>query len=174
VDLVLGLPSVLISGATFNCETGIRPSGASSILVPTSEWIKNEAFRYPGTPQLASDFLSLSPLQFNGSLQLFKKLNSLKPKGKRRGEDDSATNKVYLGNTAQSGQFRSAFEHNRYHFVLYFPPCRDRIEPSRSDCYFMPPNPPPTSGGSVSVGPPRGPLRKSFRSFSMSGLTRKV
>jgi hypothetical protein len=95
---------------------GIRPSGASSILIPTSEWIKNEAFRYPGTPQSASDFLSLSPLQFNGVLQLSKKLNSLKPKGKRRGEDDSAANKVYLGNVGQSGKFRSAFEHNRLFF----------------------------------------------------------
>lgn len=106
----------MIPGATFlySCETGIRPSGASSILIPTSEWIKNEAFRYPGTPQSASDFLSLSPLQFNGSLQLSKKLNSLKPKGKRRGEDDSAANKVYFGNVGQSGKFRSAFEHNRY------------------------------------------------------------
>jgi hypothetical protein len=110
----------LISGATFNLQTGIRPSGASSILVPTSEWIKNEAFRYPGTPQPASDFISLSPLQFDGSLQLAKKLNSLKPKGKKPGEDDSAANKVYLGNTGQSGHFRSAFEHNRYHFVLHF------------------------------------------------------
>ncbi|KAI0006174.1 hypothetical protein BJV74DRAFT_802632 [Russula compacta] len=98
---------------------GIRPSGASSILVPTSEWImtKKEAFRYPGTPQLASDFLSLSPLQFNDSTQLAKKLSALKPKGKRRGEDDSAANKVYLGSLGQSGQFRSAFEDNRlfYH-----------------------------------------------------------
>jgi hypothetical protein len=56
----------------------------------------------------------------------------------------------------------------------FFPPCRDRVEPSRSDCSFMPPSPPPTSGGSVSVGPPRMHLRKSSRSFSMSGLTRKV
>jgi hypothetical protein len=106
----------------FSRETGIRPSGASSILYPTSEWIKNEAFRYPGTPQPASDFLSLSPLQFDGSLQLSKKLNSLKPKGKRRGEDDSAANKVYLGNVGQSesGKFRSAFEHNRYQLIPHF------------------------------------------------------
>jgi len=112
----------LIPGATFfySRETGIRPSGASSILIPTSEWIKKEAFRYPGTPQSASDFLSLSPLQFNASLQLSKKLNSLKPKGKRRGEDDSAANKVYLGNVGQSGKFRSAFEHNRYQLILHF------------------------------------------------------
>jgi hypothetical protein len=164
----------LIPGATYlySRETGIRPSGASSILIPTSEWIKKEAFRYPGTPQSASDFLSLSPLQLNGPLQLSKKLNSLKPKGKRRGEDDSAANKVYLGNAGQSGKFRSAFEHNRYQHA--FLPFHYHIEPSHSDCSFMPPNPPIISGGSVSVGPLRGPLPKSFPSFSMSGLTRTV
>jgi len=97
-----------------NPETGIRPSGASSILVPTSEWTKKEEFNYPGRPQLASDFLSLSPLQFNTVLQLHKKLSVLKPKGKRRGEDDSAANKPYLGNIGYSGQYRSSFEHNRY------------------------------------------------------------
>jgi hypothetical protein len=48
------------------------------------------------------------------------------------------------------------------------------IEPSHSDYSFMPPNPPLISGGSVSVGPLRGQRPKSFRSFSMSGLTRKV
>ena len=122
----------MIPGATvffYGRETGIRPSGASSILIPTSEWVKNEAFRYPGTPQPASDFLSLSPLQFNSSLQLSKKLNSLKPKGKRRGEDDSAANKAYFGNVGQSGKFRSAFEHNRYIFILHFI-LSIRIEPS--------------------------------------------
>jgi hypothetical protein len=156
----------------YSRETGIRPSGASSILIPTSEWIKNEAFRHPGTPQPASDFLSLSPLQLYGSFHLSKKLNSLKPKGKRRGEDDSATNKVYFGQS-DSGKFRSAFEHNRYNtfYISSFP---YRIEPSHSDYSFMPPNPPLISGGSVSASPLRGPLPESFRSFSMSGLTRKA
>lgn len=163
------------SATSFNSrETGIRPSGASSILFPTSEWTKNAAFRHPGTPQPASDFLSLSPLRFDDSLQLFKKLNSLKPKGKKKGEDDSAANKVYLGNVGHSGKFRSAFEHNRYQFILHFFLFRCRIEPSHLDYSFMPPNPPLISGGSVSVGPFRGPLPKSFRSFSTSGLTRKV
>ncbi|KAH9996837.1 hypothetical protein BJV77DRAFT_131351 [Russula vinacea] len=60
--------------STVDLVLGIRPSGASAILIPTSEWIKNEAFRYPGTPHLAADFLSLSPLQFNSALQLNKKL----------------------------------------------------------------------------------------------------
>lgn len=100
--------------------TGIRPSGASSILVPTSEWTKKEEFNYPGPPRPASDFLSLSPLQLNTTLQLHKKLSALKPKGKRRGEDDSAANKPYLGNIGYSGQYRSAFEHNRYHIVFLF------------------------------------------------------
>jgi hypothetical protein len=123
VDLVLGTLSAFSLGATFIREIGIRPSGASAILIPTSEWIKNEAFRYPGTPHLVADFLSLSPLQFNSALQLYKKLTSFKPKGKRPGEDDSAANKPYLGNVGQSGRFRSAFEHNRYHIVLlYFLP----------------------------------------------------
>jgi len=44
-----------------------------------------------------------------------------------------------------------------------FLPFHDRIEPSHSDYSFMPPNPPLISGGSVSVGPLRGPLLKSFR-----------
>jgi hypothetical protein len=57
-------------------------------------------------------------------------------------------------------------------FCIYS--CHDNVEPSCLDYYFMPPNLPPSSGGSVSVGPLCGPLRKSFRSFSMSGLTRKV
>ncbi len=52
--------------------------------------------------------------------------------------------------------------------------CHYRIESSRSDYFFTPPSPPLISGDSVSVGPLRGPLRKSFRSLSMSGLTRKV
>ena len=99
-------------------EIGIRPSGASSILVPASEWIKKEEFRYIGSPQSASNFLSLSPLKFNNAYQLAIKLNALKPKGRKPGEDDSAANKVYLGEIGQSGQFRSAFEHNRYQFVL--------------------------------------------------------
>jgi hypothetical protein len=120
-----------------NRETGIRPSGASSVLVPTSEWTKKEEFNYPGRPQLASDFLSLSPLQFDTALQLHKKLSALKPKGKRRGEDDSAANKLYLGNIGYSGQYRSSFEHNRYHIVLLFFACHDYVELSHSDCYFM-------------------------------------
>jgi len=179
VDLVLGTLSFKFSGLLLgrygkNRGTGIRPSGASSILVPTSEWTKKEDFNYPGRPQLASDFLSLSPLQFSTTLQLHKKLSALKPKGKRRGEDDSAANKPYLGNIGYSGQYRSAFEHNRYPIVLLFFACRDYVKLSRSDCYFMLPNPPPTSGGSVSAGPLRGPRHKPFRSSSMSGLTRKV
>ncbi|KAI0256849.1 hypothetical protein BJV78DRAFT_1167398 [Lactifluus subvellereus] len=100
---------------------GIRPSGASAILVPTSEWIKKEDFNYPGTPQPASDFLSLSPLQFDNASQLARKLNALKPKGKRRGEDDSAANKIFLGDIGQAGQFRSAFEHSRLLFHAFKP-----------------------------------------------------
>ncbi|KAI9507364.1 hypothetical protein F5148DRAFT_120411 [Russula earlei] len=95
---------------------GIRPSGASSILISSSQWVKKEGFHHPGTPQPASNFLSLSPLKFNNAFQLARKLSALKPKGKRRGEDDSATNKAYLGQVGQSGQFRSAFEHNRLLF----------------------------------------------------------
>lgn len=56
-----------------------------------------------------------------------------------------------------------------------FLPFHYRIEPSHhSDYSFMSPNPPLISGGSVSATPHRGPLPKSIRSFSMSGLTRKV
>jgi hypothetical protein len=110
----------VVLGRSINRETGIRPSGASSILIPASEWIKKEEFNNPKAPQRASDFLSLSPLKFNNTILLIKKLNSLKPRGKRRGEDDSPANKVYLGNIGHSGQFRSAFEHNRYHNI-HFP-----------------------------------------------------
>jgi hypothetical protein len=176
VDLVLGALSTSTSwiwGSHERFWTGIRPSGASSILIPSSGWVKKEGFNYPGTPQPRSNFLSLSPLQFNGSAQLAKKLGTLRPKGRKRGEDDSAANKVYIGSVGQSGQFRSAFEHNRYHDVLQFF-CCDRLELSRPDYFFMPPSPPSTTGSSVSVGPLHGPLRKSFRSSSMSGLTRKV
>ncbi|KAF8274876.1 hypothetical protein EI94DRAFT_1711916 [Lactarius quietus] len=95
---------------------GIRPSGASAILVPASECIRKEVFSYSRTPQHASDFLSLSPLQYSDAAQLLKTLNALKPKGKRKGEDDSAANKIYLGNTGQAGHFRSAFEYNRLFF----------------------------------------------------------
>ncbi|KAH9966817.1 hypothetical protein BC827DRAFT_1178574 [Russula dissimulans] len=100
---------------------GIRPSGASSILVPASEWIKKEEFHYPGRPQPASNFLSLSPLKFNNAYQLATKLNTLKPKGRKPGEDDSAANKAYLGQVGQSGQFRSVFEHNRLFFYASKP-----------------------------------------------------
>ena len=55
-----------------------------------------------------------------------------------------------------------------------FLPFHYRIEPSHLDYSFMPPNPPLISGDSVSVGPLRGPLPKSFRSLSMSGLMRKA
>jgi hypothetical protein len=99
---------------------GIRPSGASAILVAISEWTKKEAFNCRGTPQLASDFLSLSPLQFDDVSQLAKKLITLKPKGKRRGEDDSSANKAFLGSLTQAGEFRSAFEHSRYNIILHF------------------------------------------------------
>ena len=126
VDLVLGALSLkfsgLVLGRSINRETGIRPSGASSILIPTSEWIEKEEFIYTGAPQRASDFLSLSPLKFNYASQLTKKLNTLKPKGKRRGEDDSPANKAYLGNIGYSGKFRSAFEYSRYHIVFHFSP----------------------------------------------------
>jgi hypothetical protein len=99
-------------------ETGIRPSGASSILVPASECIRKEVFNYSRTPQHTSDFLSLSPLQYSDAAQLLKRLNALKPKGKRRGEDDSAANKMFFGDTGQAGPSRSAFEYNRYHVIL--------------------------------------------------------
>jgi hypothetical protein len=51
---------------------------------------------------------------------------------------------------------------------------RDLVELSRPDYCFMPQSLRPTSGDSVSVDLPRGPLLKSFRLSSMSGLTRKV
>lgn len=95
---------------------GIQPSGASSILIPASECTRKEVFNYSRTPQYAYDFLSLSPLQYSDTAQLLKRFNALKPKGKRRGEDDSAANKVFLGDTGQAGPFRSAFEYNRLFF----------------------------------------------------------
>ncbi|KAH9005310.1 hypothetical protein EDB86DRAFT_2882847 [Lactarius hatsudake] len=95
---------------------GIQPSGASSILVPASECVRKEVFSYSRSPQSASDFLSLSPLQYSDVSQLVKRFNALKPKGKRRGEDDSAANKIFLGDTGQAGHFRSAFEYNRLVF----------------------------------------------------------
>ncbi|KAI9437821.1 hypothetical protein BJY52DRAFT_1325281 [Lactarius psammicola] len=102
---------------------GIRPSGASSILVPASECVRKEVFSYSRTPQPASDFLSLSPLQYSDASQLVKRLNALKPKGKRRGEDDSAANKIFLGDTGQAGHFRSTFEYNRLFFHALNPSC---------------------------------------------------
>jgi len=95
---------------------GIRPSGASAILVPASECIRNEVFSYGRTPLHASDFLSLSPLYYSDVAKLVKRLNALKPKCKRPGEDDSAANKIFLGDTSQAGHIRSAFEHNRLFF----------------------------------------------------------
>jgi hypothetical protein len=119
VELVLGkwfgLASCVV---TSRDETGIQPSGASSILIPASECTRKEVFNYSRTPQYAYDFLSLSPLQYSDTAQLLKRFNALKPKGKRRGEDDSAANKVFLGDTGQAGPFRSAFEYNRYHVIL--------------------------------------------------------
>ena len=73
------------------------------------------------------------------------------------------------------GQASSALRSSTIGIISFFVyPCRDRVEPSRPDYSFMLSNPPSTSGGSVSVGPLRGPLRKSFRSLSTNGLTRKV
>ena len=120
VELVFGKSPFNLASckATSRDETGIRPSGASSILVPASECIRKEVFSYSRTPQSASDFLSLSPLQYSDAAQLLKRFNALKPKGKRRGEDDSAANKIFLGDTGQAGHFRSAFEYNRYHVIL--------------------------------------------------------
>lgn len=118
VELVLGKSSDLAKCmVTSRDETGIRPSGASSILVPASECIRKDVFSYV-RPQDASDFLSLSPLQYSDAAQLLKRLNALKPKGKRKGEDDSAANKMFFGNTGEAGLVRSAFEHNRYHVIL--------------------------------------------------------
>lgn len=119
VELVLGKSSNLASCmVTSRDETGIRPSGASSILVPASECIRREVFDYSRTPQYASDFLSLSPLQYSDAAQLLKRLNALKPKGRRKGEDDSAANKTFFGDTGQAGPIRSVFEYNRYHVIL--------------------------------------------------------
>jgi hypothetical protein len=160
------------AGRPINRETGIRPSGASSILIPASEWIKKKEFNYPKAPQRASDFLSLSPLKFNNTVLLIKKLNSLKPRGKRQGEDDSPANKPYLGNIGYSGQSRPAFEHNRYHIFIF--PRRHRIEQSPPDYCFMSQNLPPNSGGLVSVDPLHGPLHKSFRLHLTSGFMRRV
>ncbi|KAI0273444.1 hypothetical protein BC834DRAFT_853839 [Gloeopeniophorella convolvens] len=100
---------------------GIRPSGASSLLVPVSEWVRSIAFQNPGSPHHAADFLSLSPLWFDDIAELAKKLNALKPKGRRAGEDDSAANKAFLGNSDDSGRFRSAFEQNRLLFHAFQP-----------------------------------------------------
>ncbi len=134
VELVFSKSSFNLASCkvTSRDDTGILPSGASSILVPASECIRKEVFSYSRTSQLASDFLSLSPLQYSDVSQLIKRLNALKPKGKRRGEDDSAANKIYLGDTGQAGHFRSAFEHNRYHVILR-PYLRDYIEPPCPD-----------------------------------------
>ena len=73
------------------------------------------------------------------------------------------------------GQANSALRSSTIGIIsVFIYPYRDRVEPSLSDYSFTPSNPPSTSGGSVSVGPLRGPLRRSFHSLSTSGLTRKV
>lgn len=133
VELVLGkLFNLASRNFTNRDETGIWSSGASSILVPASEYVRKEVFSYSRSPQPASDFLSLSPLQYSDVSQLVKRFNALKPKGKRRGEDDSAANKIFLGDTGQAGHFRSAFEYNRYH-VIPRSCLRDDIKPLYPD-----------------------------------------
>jgi hypothetical protein len=117
--------------------------------VAISEWTKKEAFNAPGTPQPASDFLSLSPLQFGDVSQLAKKLIALKPKGKRRGEDDSSANKAFLGSITQAGQLRSAFEHSRYNIISTFSFLINRVGLLSPGYCFMPLSIPLTFGDSV-------------------------
>ncbi|KAI0053886.1 hypothetical protein FA95DRAFT_1673795 [Auriscalpium vulgare] len=102
----------------------IKPSGASALLLPTAShhWTRlrrdcNLHDKLAGRPHHASEYLSLSPIQFASPADLTAKITSLTPKSKKNGrsEDNSPANKAYLSAPPRNPKAysRALFEHNR-------------------------------------------------------------
>ncbi|KAI0647418.1 hypothetical protein C8Q79DRAFT_959325 [Trametes meyenii] len=109
---------------------GIRPNGASALLLPSDLFLRLVKGRRPyKAPYLAEDFQSLSPVQFPTKLHLVEKLNMLASK-KSKGtdvRDRSKANTAYtVGGDALSpaGVARSSFEHQRVFYML----CQNTIK----------------------------------------------
>ncbi|TBU35618.1 hypothetical protein BD311DRAFT_772696 [Dichomitus squalens] len=102
---------------------GIRPNGASSLLLPVDRYFDLRLGPYPRQPPWdAGEFESLSPIQFGERKELVEKLSSLVSNRKNKNEaprDRSRANTEFTAGgdgKSQSGEDRSSFEHQR---VLY-------------------------------------------------------
>ncbi|KAI0672854.1 hypothetical protein C8Q78DRAFT_1077174 [Trametes maxima] len=110
---------------------GIRPNGASCLLLPHDRFLRIVNGRLPyKRPYRAEEFVSLSPVQFPTKLHLAEKLGLLmskKPKGGDVHRDRSKANTAYTvgGDTlSPAGVARSSFEHQRVFYRL----CQNTIE----------------------------------------------
>jgi len=131
---------------TVELVLGIRPSGASFLLMTTDQMRTFASALRLAPPRdfwSSDDFESLSPIHFRTVDELSKKLKTYTQKSnKNRGgevNDNSQANKTYVGRNPEdsSGVFRGAFEHSR---LLY------RILRDEIDCFkFGLPYPPWTN-----------------------------
>ncbi|KAI8989781.1 hypothetical protein BD414DRAFT_570496 [Trametes punicea] len=109
---------------------GIRPSGASYLLLPRDTFFMMRLGRPRERPWLAREFESLSPIQFPTKLDLAAKFGMLASSRKSndgRPRDRSKANRAYTAagdELSPAGTARSSFEHQRVFYRL----CQNAIE----------------------------------------------
>ncbi|KAI9065390.1 hypothetical protein FKP32DRAFT_1568081 [Trametes sanguinea] len=109
---------------------GIKPSGASYLLLPRDKFMAMRLGRPKDRPYLASEYESLSPVQYPTKLDLASKfalLTSNKKATDGRPRDRSKANTAYTARgdgLSPDGIARSSFEHQRVFYRL----CQDAIE----------------------------------------------
>ncbi|KAI0636617.1 hypothetical protein C8Q77DRAFT_1093677 [Trametes polyzona] len=118
------------SGGEAEFVLGIRPNGASYLLLPRERFIAVRLGRPRELPWMAYDFESLSPVQYPTKHDLATKLGMLasnKKSGDGLSRDRSKANTAYTAGgegLSAAGLARSSFEHQRVFYRL----CQNTIE----------------------------------------------
>ena len=100
--------------------SGIRPNGASYLLLPVDRFDARFGQRPRDRPRSAHDFESLSPIQFGSKEAIVDKLSTYVSNKKNRDghpRDRSKANTEYTSGgdgLSDRGEERSCFEHQRY------------------------------------------------------------
>lgn len=111
---------------SYTCISGIQPCGASSLLLPCTKFTRLHLGRPRDPPRYASEYESLSPIQFATKRDLSAKFAMLVSNKKTTDgipRDRSKANTAYTvgGNyLSEIGIARSSFEHQRSAQVLAF------------------------------------------------------
>ncbi|RPD80424.1 hypothetical protein L226DRAFT_454689 [Lentinus tigrinus ALCF2SS1-7] len=110
---------------------GMRPNGASNLLLPVRVFQSRRLGRPYQQPWSALDFVSLSPIQFANKRELVAKLKMMesnKKKSDGRPRDRSKANTEYTAGgegPTEEGSARATFEHQRR--VVFYRLCQDTI-----------------------------------------------